>query len=62
MNVCSTGANQYHADVINIKDTEITPLNGLTLLGVTIVDKQVSETISLVYAKKASQRRSHHET
>jgi len=52
MNVCSTGANQYHADVINIKDTEITLSNSLTLLGVTIDDKQVSETISLLYAKR----------
>ena len=52
MNICSIGANQYHTDVINIKNTEISPSNSLTLLGVTIDDKQVSETISLLYAKR----------
>ena len=56
MNICSSGTNQYHTDVINIKNTEISPSNSLTLLGVTIDDKLSFRDHITTVCKKASQR------
>ncbi|KAL9956009.1 hypothetical protein ACROYT_G037423, partial [Oculina patagonica] len=56
MNICSNGANQYHTDVIKIKNTEISPSNSLNLLGVTIDDKLSFRDHITTVCKKASQR------